>query len=389
MIHYTQGNLLESKAQALVNTVNTVGIMGKGIALMFRDRFAENFRLYAQACKAGDVRTGQMFVTEPGELDGPRWVINFPTKRDWRANSRLEWIVEGLKDLRRFLVENQVRSVAIPPLGAGNGGLDWPLVKDQIERALGDLDIAITVFEPTRTYQNVAKRHGVEALTPARAMIAELVRRYWVMGFECSLLEVQKLAWFLNRTLDRDVPGNNPLKLRFEANKFGPYAHGLTKVLDQLDGSYLGSEKRIGDAKPFDVVWFNEQRTQVVQAYLRSEAKPYLAALEDTSALIDGFESPYGMELLATVDWLLARGNVEPTVQAVREGLARWPHEDGAERKARLFDDRAVGIALNRLLQSPRAGERPGLLQTIAAWEPLQDGLPPREHLAPQERDPL
>jgi len=290
-----------------------------------------------------------MFVTEPRELDGPRWIVNFPTKRDWRGNSQLVWIVEGLQDLRCFLVENHVRSIAIPPLGAGNGGLDWPVVRDQIERALSDLDIEITVFEPTREYQNVAKRHGVEELTAARALIAELVRRYWVMGFECSLLEVQKLVWFLDRTLDRGLPGDNPLKLRFEANKFGPYAHGLTKLLDKLDGSYLGSVKRIGDAKPFDVVWFNEQRTEVVQAYLRSEAKPYLSALEETSALIDGFESPYGMELLATVDWLLVHGDVEPTVPSVREGLARWPHEGGAERKARLFDERAVGIALDRL----------------------------------------
>lgn len=364
MIHYTQGNLLESKAQALVNTVNTVGIMGKGIALMFKERFAENFRLYAQACKAGDVHTGQMFVTEPRELDGPRWIVNFPTKRDWRGNSRLEWIVEGLQDLRRFLVENQVSSIAIPPLGAGHGDLDWLLVRDQIEQALNDLDVEITVFEPTRTYQNVAKRHGVEELTAARALIAELVRRYWVMGFECSLLEVQKLAWFLDRALDRDASGNNPLKLRFEANKFGPYAHGLTKLLDKLDGSYLGSEKRMGDARPFDVVWFNEQRAPLVQAYLRSEAQPYLRALEETSALIDGFESPYGMELLATVDWLLARGDVEPTVGAVRDGLAHWPHEGGAERKVRLFDERAVRIALDRLLR--HAQNHQGLPRTVA-----------------------
>ena len=349
MIHYTEGNLLESKAEALVNTVNTVGIMGKGIALMFKDRFGENFRLYAQACKSGDVQTGRMFVTEPNELDGPRWIVNFPTKRDWRGNSRLEWVVDGLHDLRRFLLENQVRSVAVPPLGAGNGGLDWATVREQIDLALGDLDVQTTVFEPTPRYQNVAKRHGVEKLTAARALIAEMVRRYWVMGFECSLLEVQKLAWFLDRTLNRDQPANNPLKLRFEANKFGPYAHGLTKLLDKLDGSYLGSDKRISDAKPLDVVWFNEQRTQVVKAYLCSEAKPYLDALEETSALIDGFESPYGMELLATADWLVSREQVEPTVEAVRDGLKRWPHEGGASRKARLFDERAVRVALERL----------------------------------------
>ena len=352
MIHYTQGNLLESKAQALVNTVNTVGIMGKGIALMFKDRFGANFQAYAQACKAKQVQTGRMFVTEPRELDGPRWIINFPTKQHWRGNSRLEWITEGLQDLRRFLIVEQVRSVAIPPLGAGNGGLDWSLVRDEIEEALGDLDIAITVFEPTAQYQNVAKRHGVVKLTAPRALVAELVRRYWVMGFECSLLEVQKLAWFLDRALTRAAPAVNPLKLQFAANKFGPYAHGLTKLLDSLDGSYLGCDKRIGDAGPMDVVWFNQDRARAVQTYLRSEAKTYLPALEETAKLIEGFETPFGMELLATVDWLVSREQVAPQVDDVRRGIEHWSHEGGAVRKARLFDERAIRIALERLTQT-------------------------------------
>lgn len=349
MIRFTQGNLLEAKAQALVNTVNTVGIMGKGIALMFKERFSDNFRQYAEACKAGQVQTGKMYVTEPRELAGPRWIVNFPTKQHWRGNSRLEWVTDGLQDLRRFLLENRVESVAIPPLGAGNGGLDWPLVREQIEAALGDLDVAITVFEPTKVYQNVAKRTGVEKLTPARALVAELVRRYWVLGMECSLLEIQKLAWFLERSIERRQPGDNPLKLQFTANKFGPYAHSLTKLLDGLDGSYLRSDKRIADADPFDVIWFADERKQLVQAFLRSEAKAYTEALEETAKLIDGFESPFGMELLATVDWLLTREGVSATVADVRKGLERWPHEGGAERKARLFDDRAISIALDRL----------------------------------------
>ena len=354
MIQFTQGNLLEAKADALVNTVNTVGIMGKGIALMFKERFSDNFRRYAQACKAGDVQTGRMFVTEPRELDGPRWIVNFPTKQHWRGNSRLEWITEGLQDLRRFLIEHDVKSIAIPPLGAGNGGLAWPVVREQIKAALGDLDLAITVFEPTQTYQNVAKRSGVEQLTPARALIAELVRRYWVLGMECSLLEIQKLAWFLERSIEQRQPSDNPLKLQFEANKFGPYAHNLTKLLEGLDGSYLRSDKRIADASPFDVIWFNEERSDRVQAYLRSEAKAYLGALEETAALIDGFESPFGMELLATVDWLVTREGVALTVPAVRAGLARWPHDGGAARKTRLFDDRAIGIAIERLKNPPQ-----------------------------------
>lgn len=349
MITFAQGNLLEARAEALVNTVNTVGVMGKGIALMFKERFAENFRRYAAACKAGEVRTGRMFITEINELDGPRWIVNFPTKQHWRAPSRLEWIVEGLQDLRRFLIDRKVKSVAIPPLGAGNGGLDWAEVRAQIETMLGDLDTQILVFEPTQKYQNVAKRAGVEQLTPARALIAELVRRYWVLGMECSLLEIQKLAWFLERAIER--AGLAPLDLRFKAHRYGPYADRLRHLLEGLDGSYLHCDKRIGDADPLDVIWFDDARKTFVQTYLKSEAKEYAPALEAAAALIDGFESPYGMELLATVDWLLAREDVAPTVPAMRDGLRHWRGgPDAAARKDRLFDDRALGIALDRLI---------------------------------------
>lgn len=350
MITFTQGNLLAARAEALVNTVNTVGVMGKGIALMFKERFAENFHRYAAACKAKEVRTGKMFVTPVHELDGPRWIVNFPTKQHWRSPSRLEWVQEGLQDLRRFLLEQHIQSVAIPPLGAGNGGLEWAEVREQIERALGDLDIDILVFEPTKQYQNVAKRAGVEKLTPARALIAELVRRYWVLGMECSLLEIQKLAWFLERAIEHHNPGDNPLNLQFAAHKYGPYANRLDHLLNNLDGSYLHSEKRISDADPLDVIWFGDERKAFVQTYLKSEAKAYTQALESTAALIDGFESPFGMELLATVDWLLAREGVAPTVPALREGLRHWRGgPDAAARKDRLFDDRALGIALERL----------------------------------------
>lgn len=350
MLTFIQGNLLEARAQALVNTVNTVGIMGKGIALMFKERFPENFRRYAAACKIGEVRTGQMFVTQTGELDGPRWIVNFPTKQHWRGDSRMEWITEGLHDLRRFIVQNKVKSIAIPPLGSGNGGLDWADVRVQVEKILGDVAAEIIVFEPTQRYQNVAKRAGVEKLTPARALIAELVRRYWVLGMECSLLEIQKLAWFLERSIERFNPDDNPLELKFVAHKYGPYANRLDHLLNSLDGSYLHCEKRIGDAGPLDVIWFDDTRKEFVQTYLRSEAKEFLPALEATASLIDGFESPFGMELLATVDWLLTRESVSPNVSAVREGLRHWDGgANAADRKSRLFDDRVLGIALDRL----------------------------------------
>ena len=350
MLQFTKGNLLEAQVEALVNTVNTVGVMGKGIALMFKERFPQNMEAYAEACKAKRVETGKMFVTETGELMGPKWIVNFPTKRHWRHRSKLEWIEAGLDNLKNFIVDEGVKSIAIPPLGAGNGGLDWSVVRHEIEERLGDLaDVEILVFEPTQQYQNIAKKKGVEKLTPARALVAELVRRYWVLGMECSLLEIQKLAWFLERVIERQQI-KNPLDLQFEANNYGPYADRLRHLLDGLDGSYLNSDKRIADSAPSDVIWFDESKRQRLEVFLQSESRDYLPALEEATAIIDGFESPYGLELLATIDWLLTRENCDPTPDAVMEGIRHWPAgEHWAARKEKLFDRYSVEVALKRL----------------------------------------
>ena len=350
MIRYSQGNLLEADVQALVNTVNTVGIMGKGIALMFKEAFPENFRLYAAACKRGEVEVGRMFVTESSSLAGPRWIINFPTKRHWRDRTQIAWIRQGLDDLKSVLQDKGIRTVALPPLGCGNGGLEWSTVRPLIEQALADLPgVEAVVYPPTDRYQNVAKPVGVQTLTPARALIAELVRRYWILGIECSLLEIQKLAWFLEREIVRQGL-DDPLQLEFVPNRYGPYADRLRHLLNGLDGSYLRSEVRIPDAKPTDVIAFNDTQKDRVALYLKTEAGPYLGALERTSARIDGFESPLGMELLATVDWLLSREGRRPDLDDIKAGLASWSGGDGAgERKLRIFDDRLIQLALGRL----------------------------------------
>ena len=356
MITFTQGNLLESDAEALVNTVNTVGVMGKGIALMFKERFARNFRLYADACKASEVVTGTMFVTEIGELTGPRWIINFPTKRHWRAPSRIEWVEEGLRDLRRVLEERGIGSVAIPPLGAGNGGLKWSDVRACIENELGDLDIDVIVFEPVTGYLNPPKAAGVRELTPARALVAELVRRYQALDMECSLLEIQKLAWLLERAIELHAPSERALGLRFEAGRYGPYSDRLRHLLDALDGSYLRCDKRIADADRSEPIWFDRDRADTLDSYLSTGAQGYLPALRHVASQIEGFESPFGMELLATVDWLTTREGVAPKTAAVKDGLKRWKGPEGsAERKCRLFDDRMIDIALKRLGGSSRS----------------------------------
>lgn len=354
MIKYTQGNLLEAPTAALVNTVNEVGIMGKGIALMFREAFPENTRAYEAACKAGDVRVGRMFVVRERDLTGERVIINFPTKRHWRNPSKLQWIRDGLKELGRVIREKGIRSVAVPPLGCGNGGLEWSQVRREIEAALGELDdVEVIVYEPTASYQNAPKREGVKELTPARSLVVDLIRRYAVLGLDCTNLEVQKLAWFLHRSI-RKLALPDILKLSYAANKYGPYTDNLRHLLNGLDGSYLHCEKRLSDAGPFDLIWFEDSMRGDVEEFLKREGcRPYLPALEAAAQLIDGFESPLGMELLATVDWIVSKMKFEPTLSSLKQGLKQWPGGPSAgRRKQKLFDDRLLTIALERIAQA-------------------------------------
>lgn len=349
MIRFTTGNLLDASAEALVNTVNEVGVMGKGIALMFRERFPENTRRYTEASQAKQVRVGKMFVTETGEFF-PRWIINFPTKKHWRNPSKLAWVQEGLEDLVRVVRERGIQSIALPPLGCGNGGLAWADVRPLIEAAMAELpQVHAIVYKPTEAYQNAPKLSGVEALTPARALIVELVWRYAALGFDCTILEIQKLAYFLQQTITRlELP--DPLDLRFQPGRYGPYADRLRHLLNGIDGSYLHAEKRLSDARPDTVIWPELSKRASITTYLTSEdAAPFVPALEYVAGIIDGFESPLGMELLATVDWILTEQHAEPTVDSLRRALAAWPVDQAAQRKQAIFDDRLLQLALDRL----------------------------------------
>ena len=229
--------------------------------------------------------------------------------------------------------------------------IDW----DEIECALGDLqNVNILVLEPTAKYQNVAKRNGVAKLTPARALIGEMIRRYWVLGIECTYLEVQKLGWFLERMI-QELGVKDDLHLQFKADKYGPYSDRLRHLLDALSGSYLHCDKRLSDAGPSDKIWFDEGRRPFMEAYLKQEsAAPLRLILDHTAERIDGFESPLGMELLSAVDWLIQREGCEPTLPSIREGLQNWlAGPQTAERKLRLFDDQLLKFALERLAPAP------------------------------------
>lgn len=353
MITYTTGNLLEAPVEAVVNTVNTVGVMGKGIALMFKERFPEAFLEYKAACKNEEVQVGQMLLSYNPEFTGPRYIIHFPTKKHWRNPTQLEWVESGLVALKELILKEKMKSVAIPPLGCGNGGLKWEQVKPMIEAELSSLEgVEVVVYEPTAKYQNVAKKKGVEKLTPPRAMIAELIRSYSILGIPCSLIEAQKLAWFMERFIEKSGI-ENPLKLEFSANRYGPYSNRLQHLLDHVDGSYLECDKRLSDAKPDDEVSFKPEKREAVALFLATEAVKYKPSINQVKEFIEGFESPLGMEALATVDWLYYKENIELNLEAIREGIQNWKHgASSATRKSRIFSDQLIRDSISRIQSS-------------------------------------
>ncbi|HYH45258.1 MAG TPA: macro domain-containing protein, partial [Thermoanaerobaculia bacterium] len=181
MVELTQGNLLQADVEALVNTVNCVGVMGKGIALQFKQAFPENFRAYETACRAGSVEPGRVLVVPLDRIDGPRFILNFPTKRHWRQPSRLEDIRTGLQSLVAEIRRLGIRSVAVPPLGCGNGGLQWREVRPLIEQAFAEApDVLVRLYPPLGAPPPAEMPVGTTPprWTRARAMLVRLVDLY-------------------------------------------------------------------------------------------------------------------------------------------------------------------------------------------------------------------
>lgn len=357
------GNLLEADVDALVNTVNTVGVMGKGIALQFKNAFPENFEAYRRACKEEAVQLGEMFVFEmrAGESDplddsrstmfefesdllgGPRWIINFPTKSHWRRRTRIGHIAAGLDDLRRTIKEQGIESVAVPALGCGNGGLDWADVGPLIRERLSDLDIHVYLYPPAgappASEMVVATERPV--LTPGKAALVAMVDRYSAVALSTSLIEIQKLMYFLQEA-------GEDLRLRFVDHYFGPYADSLRHVLKALEGHYL---RGFGDgSNPVE-----HSEPVVVLTGAASEAADVLAGHPEVESrmqrvleVVEGFESPFGLELLASIHWAATRVDWGPDdgPATVAQRVMAW-----SPRKRRLFSADHITAAWERLQQ--------------------------------------
>ena len=292
MTELARGDILLADTEALVNTVNCVGVMGRGIALQFRKAFPENFKVYERACERKEVRPGKMLVFETGLLTGPRYIINFPTKRHWTGKSKMQDIDAGLLALVHEIKKRGIRSVAVPPLGCGLGGLDWNKVRPKIMRAFEELpDVRVILFEPSGAPEagEMVKEERAPAMTPGRAVLVELMSRYLAAVLDpfVTLLEIHKLMYFMQEA------GEN-LRLKYEKAPYGPYAKNLRHVLSLVEGYFISG---YGDAEddPERPIELLPGVTESAFAFIESHADTQ-ARFDRVARLIHGFETPYGME---------------------------------------------------------------------------------------------
>ncbi|PZR02286.1 MAG: hypothetical protein DI539_27830 [Flavobacterium psychrophilum] len=344
MIQFKDSNLLQSEAQAFVNTVNLVGVMGKGIALQFKESFPLNYKLYKKACADGQLQIGKMFVTETGQIGTPKYIINFPTKTDWKLQTKIEYVEDGLDDLVKVIVEKDIRSIAIPPLGCGNGGLDWQVVRPLMEKKLASVSefVTIEIYAPGHhSYARTTLGAEPPKLNKVRAIILAMAEKYNVLGFDISHLELQKLAYFLAEF------GQPDLRLTFQKGTYGPYAVNLKHLLAHLEGHYIKGQIRFHDMRPTDSLHLVAEHLPAVHSILQQElSDEEKKRLEKVSAFIEGFESPLGLELLSTVYWTLVDLGSNATIAEIKSYIANW-----SSRKDSLMSEVQIAVALQRIRQ--------------------------------------
>lgn len=349
MIHYVKGNLLESKAEALVNTVNTVGIMGKGIALQFREAYPKNYKVYRNACLHNDFHIGEiLIVDDSSKSSGHKLIVNFPTKTHWKLPSEYSYIEQGLAALRREIINRNIRSIAIPPLGSHNGGLDWRLVKPMIETAMDGLDCDVMIYEPSDVIIERMKAEKTR-LTPARAMLLVMFHDMARNGEFASIFAAEKLIYFMQR-----FGANDLFRIKFIPYYYGPYSGGkVAHVLYHMNGSYI---KGMGgmENRPFDYIWLIEGSENEAYSFIDDYEDGNLRKIcEKTMSFLKGYYSYYSLELLASVDYLLENSpalhewremEAEQVLDLLEKEIQGW-----SKRKEQLFRRALLSDAVEHL----------------------------------------
>lgn len=340
MIEKKTGNILSADVEALVNTVNCVGVMGRGIALQFRKAFPANYDAYKAVCDRKKLHPGMMLTHELHQLHNPQVIINFPTKRHWKGKSRIEDIALGLKALVEEIRRRNIRSIAVPPLGCGLGGLNWAEVRPMIEHAFAALpNVRVLLYEPAGApvSEEMARERKPPEMTVGRAVLLCLMRRYLgaLMDPSVSLLEIHKLMYFMQEA-------GEGLQLRYQKALYGPYAENLRHVLNLIEGHFISG---YGDAQdsPDKQIELRPDASQQAETFLKNHPATRTRFARVTE-LIEGFETPFGMELLATVHWIAKHEGAQSDEDAIAKTYA-W------NARKRMYKESHIRLAWKTLNQ--------------------------------------
>lgn len=349
IVEIRKGNILESRSQTLVNTVNTVGIMGKGIALDFKKRFPDMFEDYVLRCAAGEVKLGEPYLFR--RLIPP-WIVNFPTKEHWRSVSRLDAIVEGLGYLRENIERWEIESIAVPPLGCGNGQLEWRVVGPELFRHLNDLPIPVELYAPfevadaemsplflAQAVGDIELGTEDSKLDSSLVLLAEIVHRlaHSTYSWPVGRTRFQKLAYFA-------TAAGIPTSLNFVEGSYGPFSDSLKNALGKLiNNGVLTEHKTQGNMLLLSSgPTFEDARSRYGKLIFRHEAE--IAKTVDLFRRLDS----RGAELAATVHFvansLLSGANATKVDLAILKEVQRWK-----KRRRPSFSDEEVAEAITTL----------------------------------------
>lgn len=321
MIEFTTGNILNSDVDCLVNTVNCEGYMGKGIAYQFKQAFPDNYKAYVEACRKGQMRIGSVFIySEDGKT-----IVNFPTKDKWRNNSKIEYIQEGLENLVDKLTLVKPASVAIPPLGCGNGGLQWHDVKGLIEEYLSPVpDIKFIVYEPSNYYKADIKT--APKLNLSHLVLMQL--KFNLVKFD--KIRLQKCAYFFNIFSGQTY-------FSFERAKYGPYAHSidiLSKQIKEYQSFY-----NIDTSKAYELA-----HKELVSESIANKLEQYRIFIIKSSSIVNNVKSQKDLEVLASVSRVIEE-HKEIDEIGINNEIKHW-----SERKKEMMSGKEIKNALNELL---------------------------------------
>lgn len=324
MIKFETGNILDSSAQCLVNTVNCEGFMGKGIAYQFKERFPENNKNYVKACKSGVFTVGKiLFFSENNKL-----IANFPTKNKWREKSQYSYIETGLQKLKAGIIEKNLKSIAIPPLGCGNGGLDWNLVKMMVTDQLSDLASEIIIYEPSKLF---TPKIEVPKMTASHLILMKL--KSYIPSKQFNKMRLQKAAFFLNIFSGTDY-------FKFEEYKFGPYSHPI-EILSQHIKAFQDTY-HVTTTGAEEILYNN-----IISNSVKETVEKYKLSILKATSFINSIESDKELEIVATNIAIIYLNPTFNDDEIVNYFLNNWP-KYCRER----FSEDEIKMSIKRLLES-------------------------------------